>query len=1196
MSKRLATVYLLIGAAAMLLVVLPTVSSSAATVASPWWQILTGSRPTNLWEPVSQVQEITGSGIDTVNGTTVFILPGQTAAEVRTTLEGVYGAGNVEVTGGPVGTAPLIVTSIGADEKRWVPPIVGTSGPNATTLTIGGSGILVVTLTNLGDAAVDATSTPLKITDELPAGVIAYHVEGLGGVLGKAGSVHCELSSPTLTECTFEGELPSYEAIEVEIFANLQGTPPVAGAPGKVTVSGAANAPTKSASQAVRVSNAPVAYGFEHFSANAEKEGGKPVEQGGSHPFQWVNTVQFNSGAQVGPNRLPPWIVVGQPGLPRNTGIVLPPGLVGNATAVPTCPMSVFLARPPENNCPNETVIGVASVTIIEREIFGLIRIAVPIFNLPPQHGEPARFGFAPVGTPVIIDTSVDPDNEYRIKGEVRNAPQATEVLSATISLWGTPGDPRHDLARGWNCFLFNPEGYPGECEPPPVHNETPFLRMPVACDAPLEYPGETEPWNTPLGAMVSRETVFSPALLGCNQEPFSPDFSLAPTSKAAESSSGLDAEVSMPNAGLNNPSDEAVSETQFKKAEVMLPEGMTINPSEAEGLATCSPAEYARERFDSASGEGCPEASKIGSVKIKTPLLEEEAEGALYIATPHENPFGSLIAVYLVARIPDRGILVKQAGVVRPDSNTGRLVTIFDDVPQVPIDYFKLHFREGGRAPLVTPPHCGTYQTVARFTPWSAQDPDNPLPGEIVETTTPFTIESGVDGGACPAGGAPFNPGFEAGALNNNAATYSPFLMRLTRHDGDQDLTRFSAKLPPGMTANLSGVQQCSDAAIAAAKGKSGLEEKAHPSCPAGSQIGTVTGGAGVGSVLTYVDGKLYLAGPLNGAPLSVVAIVPAVAGPFDVGTVVTREALRIDPRTAEVEADGSSSDPLPHILAGIPLKVRDIRVNVDRNRFSLNPTSCEEMETRATIWSGGANVFSSADDAAHSLGARFQAADCRALGFKSKTGLRLRGGTRRGAFPALRLVYTPRPGRDANVEQFVLRFPHSEFIEQGHFRTICTRVQFAAGAGFGAECPKGSVYGHVKTWTPLLDEPLTGKVFLRSSNHNLPDVVLAMEGPASVPIKLEVPARIDSVHGGLRATASALPDDPISRVVLNMQGGQKGLFVNSRNICAGKNRATVSLTAHNGRTSTLRPLLRPTGCRKARKHRHHHRRASRR
>ena len=405
---------------------------------------------------------------------------------------------------------------------------------------------------------------------------------------------------------------------------------------------------------------------------------------------------------------------------------------------------------------------------------------------------------------------------------------------------------------------------------------------------------------------------------------------------------------------------------------------------------------------------------------------------------------------------------------------------------------------------------------------------------------------------------------------------------MRLTRGDGEQDMGRFSFVLPPGVVPKLAGIPYCPEAAIAQARARQGAhggqEEIDGPSCPAASEIGTTLGGAGVGSQLTYVPGKLYLAGPYNGDPISAVAIVPAVAGPFDAGTIVVREALRLNPVTHVGEVDGSASDPIPHILKGIPLNVREVRVSADRPQFTLNPTSCEPFEAKSTIWGDGTAL---APLAPHPVerSTRFQAADCAGLGFKPRLGLKLKGGTRRGAFPALRAVYTPRRG-DANLSRLALTFPRSEFIEQGHFRTICTRVQFAAGAGFGAECPKGSIYGHIKVWTPLLDEPLQGPVYLRSSNHNLPDAVFALHGL----VNIEIATRIDSTHGRLRAIVNGSPDAPVSRAIVNMQGGQKGLFVNSRHLCfkAKRNRARANLLGQNGRRNRTRPRVIAAKCQK--------------
>jgi hypothetical protein len=389
---------------------------------------------------------------------------------------------------------------------------------------------------------------------------------------------------------------------------------------------------------------------------------------------------------------------------------------------------------------------------------------------------------------------------------------------------------------------------------------------------------------------------------------------------------------------------------------------------------------------------------------------------------------------------------------------------------------------------------------------------------------------------------------------------------MHLARRDGDQEISRFSATLPPGLTAKLAGVTQCSDSAIEAAKARSGKAELATPSCPASAQIGRVLAGAGVGEVLTYAEGKVYLAGPYNGAPLSVAAIVPAVAGPFDVGTVVTRQALQLNPRTGVVTADGARSDPLPHILAGVPLRVRDIRVYADREQFTLNPTSCNPFRTTAELWAGGSDVFSSADDTPFPASARFQAANCSRLGFKPRLNLELVGGSKRGAHPSLRGVYRPRPG-GANLAGAVIRLPHSAFLDQAHIRTICTRVQFAAHA-----CPKGAIYGHASAITPLLDQPLSGPIYLRSSSHDLPDLVADLHGLVDV----EAVARIDSVNGGIRATFTRVPDAPLTKVVVSMQGAKKGLIVNSTDLCRGEHLAKASLTAHNAKQRTIHPATR--------------------
>jgi hypothetical protein len=1199
MSKSLRTLTTLMVAGVLLLAALPAASASAA---EPWWQVLTGSRPTNLWEPEDNVQalqagpEVTlvyleGTPVACMNFPLCFIFGfanTETALQLEEALEApaAYGPGNVDVTESPASSRRFLITSVGEDAGRSVPKLSTEGGGSSVeVITEGGSGRLVLTLTNLGDAPVDGSVTPVTIVDKLPEGAIATGVDGFAGGFDKYGPVECAVEAADEVSCSFAGELRPYQAIEIEVFASLTGSPPAAGAPGEVTVSGG-GAPSVSAEQSIEVSDEPVPFGIEKFSAQNEEEGGGPTTRAGSHPFQFTNTIQFNSGAvRTTPNTGvvgARYLTTDQPGLPRNLRFPLPAGLVGNATAMPQCEMAVFLPvlGEPTNTCPDATVVGVSSVTVVEEQNFGLLRLAVPVFNLPPAYGEPARFGFVVAGVPVLIDTDVDPENDYRITASVSNNSQLAQILSATTTFWGTPDDPRHDNARGWSCVYFVSTD---PCVRPPSLDESAFLRMPVQCSNPLAFGAELEPWNVPLGSQVSTASFTGAPLLGCNSIPFDPSIESAPTSKLAQNPSGLEFSLKMPNFGLLN--KDGIAEGQAKKIEVDLPAGMTVNPSQGEGLAGCGPAAYAREAVNSKPGEGCPEASKIGTVQITTPLIEDEIRGSLYVASPHDNPFGSLLSLYMVARAPGAGVLIKQAGRIDPDPVTGKLTTTFDDIPQLPFSAFDLQFRPGGRAPLVTPPACGSYDVVARFVPWSAQDPNNPAPNEIVTRTSTFTVDRGVDGGACPAGGVPpFKPGLLAGSLNNAAGKYSPFNVRLTRNDGEQEFTNFSIKLPPGVIGKLAGIPFCSDAGIAAAKGRTGptggAEELASPSCPAASQVGRTLVGSGVGALLTYVPGKLYMAGPYNGAPLSIVAITAAKVGPFDLGTVIVRQALRINPETAEVFVDATGSDPIPHIIQGVPVHARDIRVYVDRPNFMLNPTSCERTSTASTVLGSGLDFGSAADNVPVTVTSPYQAADCASLGFKPRLQLSLKGKTRRGGNPALKAVMRPRMG-DANTARISVALPRSEFLDQSHIRTVCTRVQFKAGAGNGTQCPRGAIYGRAKAWTPLLDEPLEGPVFLRSSENPLPDMVLALRGLVDV----HGVGRIDSVNGGIRTTFDFVPDAPLTKVVLEMGGGKKSLLENSTNICRGKHSAAVKMKGHNGRVHNFQSPLKAKCGKKARK-----------
>ncbi len=912
------------------------------------------------------------------------------------------------------------------------------------------------------------------------------------------------------------------------------------------------------AALAIGAAPAPAAFDVRDFDVAFTEPDGTTATQAGSHSFDL--NVSFGLGFEERE---------GEPfsdGRIKDILIGQVPGLVGDTTAYPRCSTLDFLQN---GECPIEPQVGVTAGAIK-----GLGWFASPVFTLTPPPGALLRLGWNVNKTAnIVVDVTLNQEPPHNGLAASRNTPQLLDVFGSKTELWSDPANEAHDDLRGDCLRPDDPSNTPfddvaayefastgGTCPVP--EREKPFLTLPTYCGEPLRSSFEALSWEgeRDSGSVLTHDAAGNPQpFTGCDKLGFSPSIGAQPTNLAAESPTGLDFSLEVDDPGLT--SVDGLAQSHIRKAVITLPEGMTANPSLAEGLEVCSEADLERETLSSAPGEGCPQASKIGTIEVESPLVAEAVPGALYQAEPYANLAGdSLIAFYIVLKNPTLGILVKQPVKVEPDPETGQLISTTEEIPQLPFSSFKLKFREGARSPLVTPPTCGTHAVKAELTPWSGRPP-------IVDTST-FQIVSGPGEGPCPPGGTqPFAPGFEAGSASNAAGAFSPFSMRLTRRDGDQDLTRFDATLPKGVLAKLAGVSRCTDIQIARADAKTGRAELANPSCPANSRIGRVLTGAGVGSQLTYVPGTVYLAGRFGGAPLSAVAIVPAVAGPFDVGTVVVRQALLVDPRSGEVSADGARSQPIPHILAGIPLRVRDIQVHVDRPAFTLNPTSCEPMATRALIWGGGVNPFSVLDDSPVARSSRYQAAGCAALRYRPRLSLKLKGGTRRGAHPALRTVFRPRPG-DANSSRVLVRFPRSAFIDQSHFRTICTRVQFAAD-----NCPAGSVYGRVRAFTPLLSEPLEGPAYLRSSDNELPDLVFDLHGL----VDFEAVVRIDSIRGGLRAAATELPDAPIAKVVISMQGGDKGLFVNSRNLCASKNRAIIHLAAQSGKRSTQRPAVRP-------------------
>lgn len=903
-------------------------------------------------------------------------------------------------------------------------------------------------------------------------------------------------------------------------------------------------------------------FGLKDLDVTFNNEDGSVITQAGVHPFSMTTTLAFNTvpDAQLG-FEVPD-------GELKDLHIPQMEGLVGNPDAVPPCSNADFLANP--MRCTPASQVGVNDVTYGDPSKTDRVRV----FSLEPPPGVAMKLGFKVLVVPVTVELGVNESFPSNVVASLTNVSNVQPFYRSAVTLWGVPADPAHDAERGKAVDL-------------PLK---PFLTTPRACTGPLETVFRVRPWPLPgegespwfEDSVLTHDDAEPPnpqGMVGCGQLGFNPSITAQPTSKAGSSPTGLDFSLDVVDEGLTNPDPEARANSDIRKTVVTLPEGFTVNPSIADGLEVCTEAQLAKETARSAPGDGCPNASKIGNVEVETPLLEDKSvNGALYQAAPYENPFGSLIALYLVIRNPELGIKVTQPLKVESDPATGQLTTVADNLPQLPFSSFRLHFREGARSPLATPPGCGTHTVKAVLYPWAGGPP--------VTSTSDFQIITGPNSGPCPSAGLPpFKPGLIAGTLNNAAGAFSPFNLRLFRTDAEQEFTRFSIKLPPGITGKLAGIPYCPDAAIAAAKARTGphggQEEINSPSCPAASEIGSTLAGSGVGPSLAYAPGKVYLAGPYNGSNLSMVAITAGVVGPFDLGTVVIRQAFKIDPETAEVFIDSTGSDPVPHIIKGVPVHLRDIRAYVDKPNFVLNPTDCTRTSTASTLLGSGLDFGSAVDDRPVTVATPFQAADCAALPFKPRLKLSLKGGTRRGQNPAFTARLAMNGFGEAGIGRAQVTLPKSAFLDQAHIRTICTRVQFKAGAGNGSACPAGSIYGKARAITPILAEPLTGPVILRASDNPLPDLVAALRNSQ---VDFNLVGRIDSVNGRIRNTFETAPDAPVSSFVLEMQGGKKGLIENSANLCKGKHLALADFTGQNGKRHKFTPKV-EAKCKKGRK-----------
>lgn len=848
----------------------------------------------------------------------------------------------------------------------------------------------------------------------------------------------------------------------------------------------------------------------------------------------------------------------------KTVHVDLPVGLSVNPQATPQCPQATFEASP--GSCPVGSDVGKSEVTASLLGIESPTPITATVYNVDPPFGEPARFGFNLAGNNVYLKASLAWEGDFHegFTIEVPEAPKLEPLIEGLILKNRLVFEGR----AGNGTFITTPSTCFGPATP-----SSPFLQIYSTWLRADSY-GQPDP-NFPSGSSFFESRIprkageFETSPKECDSIPFDPSLAVSPNTAATDSPSGPSIEVEVP---FEPPSVTEIAQEKTKQAQsnvreakVTMPPGMGLNPSAAGGgLQTCTNAQFGLGTRSETPG--CPAASRVGAVSIDTPPLPDGSlTGDVYVGQQlSRNPLsGEEYRIFVEARSQRYGIVVRLEGKVSADPLTGRLTTTFEGrelegiggvkipkgLPQVPFTTFTLDFDDGPRAVLTSPSICGPNTTTSQMIPWSSAGPALPDPEESPSTDPPatpsgdFFLASLPDGGPCPKTLAerPFGPSFDADTAKHGAGDFSPLRVDIARSDGNQELKGVDVTLPPGLTAKLAGVKYCPEASLAAAATKSGADEAASQSCPAKSLIGSADVRTGSGPSPIQIGGKVFLAGPYKGAPLSLAAITPATAGPFDLGTVVVRVALFVDPRTAQVR---TVSDPIPHVYGGATLDIRSVAVRIDRKNFSLNPTNCSRFATAGSLLGGGANPLDPAAFHPAPVSAPFKANGCEKLDFKPKLFLRLFGPMRRAKNPKLRAVLLPNAG-DANIARAATILPPSLILDQGNLAKVCTRVQFAAN-----DCPKNSIYGHAIAFSPLLDDPLQGPLYLRSSDNPLPDLVADLRGQ----VDIELASRTDSIRGRIRSTFDLVPDVPTSKFVLILNGGPKGLLVNSRNQCPRK------------------------------------------
>jgi hypothetical protein len=1082
------------------------------------------------------------------------------------------------------------------------------SGSRPSFLAPGGSGEVVATVTNLGDVS---TSGVVRITDTLPVGLSAKSIEGevLEGE-GGAGLKAVVCSPHPLVErplvCTVSGSMAAYDAVEVRIGVVVD--------PGAVVCkqnSGSCEmnevgvsspgTPGLSISRPVTVSEEVEPFGVEAYEVAPEEEGGAPTVQAGKHPFQVTGTLTVNQTATTA-HGFKGKLEAHPVALAKDLAGLLPPGLIGNPTPFAKCAVTQL----DHGECPPASVVGVATVTVDEPVAFGgLATFTTPVANMEPARGEPARFGLFAASVPVFLNAHVRSGGDYGVTLGSSDIPQTAAFLTYKLTFWGVPGEAAHDNSRTQECLLEAREEAPaGSCRPLGQSKPPPLLAMPTACTGPLRTSVETDAWDEPEPEgkrLLIGETEPMPAMQGCNKLPFEAQVALTPDGSAASTPTGLKVDVHVPQESILNAT--SLAQSAVRDITVTLPEGVVVNPAGSNGLEACSEQLAGFEGYKEYEDEPgvsvasftpalpkpfepgvnfCPTASKIATVTVSTPLLPvgQRVTGAVYLASQNENPFGSLIALYMVAEDPVSGTVFKSTGETQLTA-AGQITGTFKDNPQLAFEDAEIHFFGGERGPLATPARCGSYTTTASFVPWAAE-PWDETAETIHVSSEPFDITTGPHGTPCPGASLPFSPSLTGGTTNINAGGYTPLTTTILREDGQQDLQTVQLQMPPGVSGILKGIQLCPEA------------QANQGTCPEASKIGETTVSAGIGSdPVSVKGGKVYLTEKYAGAPFGLSIVNPVKAGPFDLehdtsnpeqdptcDCIVVRAKIAVNPITAAltVTTDETGPHSIPHLIDGVPVQIKAVNVTITREHFTINPTSCSPKEITGTITSN--------EGASSPVSIPFQVTNCAALKFQPQITVTTaaQASKANGASLTFNIAYPPAAqGQDAWFKEAKFDLPKQLPARLGTLQQACLAATFEANP---ANCPHAALIGHATVHTQVLPEPLQGPVYFVSyGGAKFPEAVLVLQG-YGVTVDLHGETYINNATGITSATFKNTPDVPFENIEVTIPEGPYSEFganlppKNNYNFCGQHLTMPTHFTAQNGQETNQNTPITITGC----------------